>query len=324
MQQAPDRVSGAFDVCPGDDRRRLAVDGYAAPADEKGGEGEVPRRRHQALHRADAGAELKYARAQRAGKVQLQPEPRSTRAHQRRQQAGGVEHPRHDAERDHKAADRQHRAHGAAHGLRQRLRERHGRDLRPILRQKAAAARGEEHADDHGGQHVHAVEQQPVARAVKHANACRADEKRRAGVVAECERALGLLARERAAAPQPGHGIRAERISARHAQQQRRCARAADAEELLRHGREPPAEDARQPELLQQRREDKKRQQRRYDHLRAEVQPRARTLERRLRAQQQRAERRERHCKRDVIAPFAFHRHPSQNRFSCICMPVPG
>ena len=34
--------------------------------------------------------------------------------------------------------------------------------------------------------------------------------------------------------------------------------------------------------LLQQRREDKKRQQRRHDHLRAEVQPRARTLERRL------------------------------------------
>ena len=87
---------------------------------------------------------------------------------------------------------------------------------------------------------------------MKHAHACRADEKRRAGVVAECERALGLLARERAAAPQPGHGIRAERISARHAQQQRRCARAADAEELLRHGREPPAEDARQPELLPQ------------------------------------------------------------------------
>jgi len=138
--------------------------------------------------------------------------------------------------RPHKAADRQHRAHGAAHGLRQRLRERHGRDLRPILRQKAAAARGEEHADDHGGQHVHAVKQQPVARAVKHAHACRADEKRWAGIVAECERALGLLARERAAAPQPGHGIRAERISARHAQQQRRCARAADAEELL-----PPA-----------------------------------------------------------------------------------
>ena len=88
MQQAPDRVSGAFDVCPGDDRCRLAVHGHTAPADEKGGEGEIPRRRHQTLHRADAGAELKYARAQRAGKVQLQPEPRSARAYQRRQQAG--------------------------------------------------------------------------------------------------------------------------------------------------------------------------------------------------------------------------------------------
>lgn len=42
MQQAPDRVSGAFDVCPGDDRRRLTVHGHAAPADEKGGEGEIP------------------------------------------------------------------------------------------------------------------------------------------------------------------------------------------------------------------------------------------------------------------------------------------
>ena len=100
MQQAPDRVSGAFDVCPGDDRRRLTVHGHAAPADEKGGEGEIPRRRHQTLHRADAGAELEHARAQRAGKVQLQPEPRSARAHQRRQQAGGVEHTGHDAERD--------------------------------------------------------------------------------------------------------------------------------------------------------------------------------------------------------------------------------
>ena len=218
MQQAPDRVSGAFDIRVREHGSRLAVDGYAAPADEKGGEGEIPRRRHQALHRADAGAELEHARAQRAGKVQLQPEPRSARAHQRRQQAGGVEHPGHDAERDHKAADRQHRAHRAAHGLRQRLRERHGRDLRALLRRKTAAARGKEHADKDGGQHVHAVEQQPIARAVKHAHARRTDEKRRAGIVAERERALGLLARERAAAPQPGHGVRTERVPARHAQ----------------------------------------------------------------------------------------------------------
>ena len=100
---------------------------------------------------------------------------------------------------------------------------------------------------------MHAVEQQPIARAVKHAHARRTDEKRRAGIVAERERAFCLLARERTAAPQPGHGVRAERISARYAQQQRRCASAADAEEPLRHGGEPPAEDARQPELLQQR-----------------------------------------------------------------------
>ena len=324
MQQAPDRVSGAFDVRPGDDRCRLAVDGHAAPADEKGREGEVSRRRRQALHRADAGAELEHARAQRAGKVQLQPQPRGERAHQRRQQAGGVEHPGHDTERDHEAADRQHRAHGAAHGLRQRLQERHGRDLRALLRRKTAAARGKEHADDHGGQHVYAVEQQPVARAVKHAHARRADEKRRAGIVAEHERALGLLACERAAAAKLRHGIRAERVPARHAQQQRRRARAADAEEPLRHGGEPPAEDTGQPELLQQRREDEKRQQRRHDHLRAEIQPRARTLERRLRAQQQRAERRQRRRERDVIAPFAFHRHPSRKYILVHLYACPG
>ena len=69
------------------DRCRLAVHGHAAPADEKGGEGEVSRRRRQSLHRADAGAELEHARAQRAGKVQLQPEPRRERAHQRGRQA---------------------------------------------------------------------------------------------------------------------------------------------------------------------------------------------------------------------------------------------
>ena len=218
MQQAPDRVSGAFDVRPGDDRRRLTVHGHAAPAGEKGRKREVCRRRRQPLHRADAHAELEHARAQRAGKVQLQSESRGKRAHQRGQQAGGVEHPGHDAERDHEAADRQHRAHRAAHGLRQRLRERHGRDLRALFRRKTAAARGKEHANDHGGQHVHAVEQQPIARAVKHAHARRADEKRRAGIVAERERALGLLACERTAAPQPGHGVRAERISARYAQ----------------------------------------------------------------------------------------------------------
>ena len=44
------------------------------------------------------------------------------------------------------------------------------------IRLKAAAARGEEHPDEHGRQHVHAVEQQPIARAVKHAHARRADE----------------------------------------------------------------------------------------------------------------------------------------------------
>ena len=171
---------------------------------------------------------------------------------------------------------------------------------------------------------MHAVEQQTIARAVKHAHARRADEKRRAGIVAQRERALGLLARERTAAPQPGHGVRTERVPARHAQQQRRRARAADAEELLRHGGEPSAEDARQPELLQQRRENEKRQQRRYDHLRAEAQPRARALERRLRAQQQRAERRQRHRERDVIAPFAFHRHPSQKHVLVHLYACPG
>ena len=85
VQQAPDRVSGAFDVRPGDDRRRLTVHGHAAPAGEKGRKREVCRRRRQPLHRADARAELEYARAQRAGKVQLQPQPRSARAHQRGQ-----------------------------------------------------------------------------------------------------------------------------------------------------------------------------------------------------------------------------------------------
>ena len=171
---------------------------------------------------------------------------------------------------------------------------------------------------------MHAVEQQPIARAVKHAHARRTDEKRRAGIVAQRERTLRLLACERAAAPQPGHGVRTERVPARHAQQQRRRARAADAEELLRHGGEPSAEDARQPELLQQRRENEKRQQRRYDHLRAEAQPRARALERRLRAQQQRAERCQRHRERDVIAPFAFHRHPSQKHVLVHLYACPG
>ena len=97
-----------------------------------------------------------------------------------------------------------------------------------------------------------------------------------------------------------------------------------DAEELLRHGGEPSAEDARQPELLQQRRENEKRQQRRHDHLRAESQPRARTLERCLRAQQQRAERRQRCCERDVVAPFAFHRHPSQKYILVHLYACPG
>ena len=324
VQQAPGRVPGAFDIRPGEHCRRLAVHRYAAPADEKGCKGEVSGRRRQPLHRADARAELEYACAQGARKVQLQPEPRSARAHQRGQQPGSIEHTGHDAECDHEAADRQHCAHGAAHGLRQRLRERHGGDLSARLRQRPAAARGEEHPDEHGRQHVHAVEQQPIARAVKHAHARRADEKRRTGIVAERERALRLLACERAAAPEPRHGVRAERIPARHAQQQRRRARAADAEELLRHGREPPAEDARQPELLQQRREHKKRQQRWHDHLCAEAQPRACALERRLRAQKQCAECRQRCRERDVIVPFVFHRHPSRERFSAfLCLSRP-
>ena len=256
--------------------------------------------------------------------MQLQPEPRRERAHQRGQQPGGVENAGHDAERDHEAADRQHRAHRAAHGLRQRLRERHGGDLSARFRFEAAAARGEEHPDEYGRQHVHAVEQQPIARAVKHAHTRRADEKRRTGIVAECERTLRLLACERAAAPQPRHGVRAERVPARHAQQQRRRARAADAEELLRHGGEQPAQDPRQPELLQQRREHKKRQQRRHDHLRAEAQSRACALERRLRADEQRTECRQRSGERDVIAPFSFHRHPSRERFSAfLCLSRP-
>ena len=297
---------------------------YAAPADEKGRKGEIGGRRYQPLHRADARAELEHACAQGARKVQLQSEPRRERAHQRGQQPGGVKNAGHDAECDHESADRQHCAHGAAHGLRQRLRERHGGDLSARLRQRPAAARGEEHPDEHGRQHVHAVEQQPIARAVKHANARRADEKRRTGIVAERERTLRLLACERAAAPQPRHGVRAERVPARHTQQQCRRARAADAEELLCHGGEQSAQDPRQPELLQQRREHKKRQQRRHDHLCAEAQSRACALECRLRAQKQCAECRQRSGERDVIAPFVFHRHPSCDGVQCISMPVPA
>ena len=157
-----------------------------------------------------------------------------------------------------------------------------------------------------------------------HAHARRADENRRTGIVAECERTLRLLACERAAAPPPRHGVRAERVPACHAQQQRRCARAADAEEPLRHGRELPAQDPRQPELLQQRRGHEKRQQRRHDHLCAEAQSRACALERRLRAQQQCAECRQRSGERNVIAPFVFHRHPSRERFSAfLCLSRP-
>ena len=119
-------------------------------------------------------------------------------------------------------------------------------------------------------------------------------------------------------------GVRAERVPARHAQQQRRRARAADAEEPLRHGGEQPAQDPRQPELLQQRREHKKRQQRRHDHLCAEAQSRACALECRLRADEQRAECRQRCRERDVIAPFVFHRHPSRERFSAfLCLSRP-
>ena len=325
MQQAPGRVSGAFDIRSDEHRRRLAVYRHAAPAGEKGREREVCRRRRQPLHRADARAELEHARAQSARKVQLQPEPRGKRAHQRGQQSGGVEDAGHDAEGDHKAADRQHRAYGAAHGLRQRLRERHGGDLPALLRLEAAAARGEEHADKHSREHMHAVEQQPVPRTVKHAHARRADKKRRAGIVAECERALRLFARECAAAPQPRHGVRAERIPARHAQQQRRRARSADAEQCLRHRGEEPAQHPRQPELLQQRRENEKRQQRRHDHLRAQLQPRACALERRLRAGKQRAERRQRRDERDMAASFVFHRHPSrEHSYACPGLNLPA
>ena len=101
-------------------------------------------------------------------------------------------------------------------------------------------------------------------------------------------------------------------------------ARAADAEELLCHRGEQPAQDPRQPELLQQRREHKKRQQRRHDHLCAEAQSRTCALERRLRAQKQCAECRQRSGERDVIAPLVFHRHPSRERFSAfLCLSRP-
>ena len=54
MQKASGCVPGAFQCCPGQHRRRLAVDGHAAPADQKRAQREILRRGGQSLHGADA------------------------------------------------------------------------------------------------------------------------------------------------------------------------------------------------------------------------------------------------------------------------------
>ena len=106
------------------------------------------------------------------------------------------------------------------------------------------------------------VEYEPCAYAAEYAGPGRADQKSRAGVVAEAQQVRALLARDDAPLAHVGRRRRAERITAHDAHQKRRGSGAGNAEELGHN----PGECARGPlryaELHDGRAEHKKREQR--------------------------------------------------------------
>ena len=130
------------------------------------------------------------------------------------------------------------------------------------------------------------VEHYADFRAVIDGDADRAEDKKRAGIIAEGEQALTLGFRQIPAVVELAGAGRAERVAGNYPQNKRRCTRAADIEQRAHHRAKPPRHHAARARINQQRRADKKRKKRRREHIGAQRQPRFCVQERALRVNQ--------------------------------------